>query len=677
MQAIIVATLQLMILAIPLVFTTVNSELFEFPKFLLLFTGTIVIATAWALDLYRQQKSLSSFVFRPSSLSLALLLVLATQALATVFSINFYTSFWGYYSRFHQGLLTTICYTLIYFSALKFLDYKSTQKLIKISVITATLISLYAVAQRFGIDHKLWIQDVVNRPFSTLGQPNWLAAYLLPNIFLTIYLAISKTVRANNHSPLHYLVYALLFTAILLTKSRSGFLAFALSYPAYWALTLRNLTWPKIKGPLLLFSLSSFIFCLIIGTPYTPPISQLLNNTSQPARLSAPADGGGTQLESGGTESGDIRKIVWTGALDLVKRRALLGTGPETFAYSYYWTRPTAHNYTSEWDFLYNKAHNEYLNIAATCGLIGLAAYLYWHFTIARLSLTKVAKSKKVKQAPQSALRAFYPVLAASLISFSVTNFFGFSVIPVYLTMILLSALPETFTLAERGRSSVNAFSQYYRLFGLLSFVLCLMFPFRLLLADLSYAKGKANLEGQNFLQAETLLARAISLRPWEPLFHSYLAETYAQLAVSQKSSPYRDLALQEIAFTSKSNPWHLNYLKSRTKTFLTLTLLDPAYHQQAAVELERGRELAPTDPKLAYNLGLVYSRLGDIPNSIKQMTDAIALKSNYYEPYYALTLLYEESKQTDLILPLLEQAQANFDPLPEPLEQKMLKYLP
>ena len=34
------------------------------------------------------------------------------------------------------------------------------------------------------------------------------------------------------------------------------------------------------------------------------------------------------------------------------------------------------HNLTSEWDFLYNKAHNEYLNYLATTGLFGLGSYL-------------------------------------------------------------------------------------------------------------------------------------------------------------------------------------------------------------------------------------------------------------------------------------------------------------
>ena len=54
----------------------------------------------------------------------------------------------------------------------------------------------------------------------------------------------------------------------------------------------------------------------------------------------------------------------------------LFGTGVETFAYSYGFVRPIAHNLTSEWDYVYNKAHNEYFNYLALTGFLGLGAYL-------------------------------------------------------------------------------------------------------------------------------------------------------------------------------------------------------------------------------------------------------------------------------------------------------------
>ena len=84
----------------------------------------------------------------------------------------------------------------------------------------------------------------------------------------------------------------------------------------------------------------------------------------------------GPALESGGTESSTIRKFVWLGALEVFRHYPILGTGPETFAFSYPMFKPVGHNLTSEWDFIYNKAHNEFLNILANVGLLGFLSYI-------------------------------------------------------------------------------------------------------------------------------------------------------------------------------------------------------------------------------------------------------------------------------------------------------------
>ncbi|KKU44062.1 MAG: hypothetical protein UX59_C0004G0013 [Microgenomates group bacterium GW2011_GWA1_46_7] len=676
MRKIIVTTLYLLIILIPLTFTTINSELFEFPKFILLLSGTLIILAAWGYHLYRSQQSPLTLFSRPSAITLSILAILLTQTLATIFSLHPYTSFWGYYSRFHQGLLTTICYTIVYFAALKWLDYKSTQKLIKVSVITAFFISLYAVLEHFGIDKNFWIQDVQNRVFSTLGQPNWLAAYLLPHLFLTLYLF--QTDSNKSRITPYYLLFSLFFVTLLFTKSRSGFLAFALSYPVYFFLLTRQFSWTKIKFRFIRLSVLLILIALAIGTPYSPRLS-LNRDTNIPTT----SIGTGTVLDSGGTESGDIRKIVWTGALKLIAQHPILGTGPETFAYTYYWTRPLAHNITSEWDFLYNKAHNEYLNIAATTGLLGLAAYLYFHFAIFHTSLLRVPSSKKVQHDQDDQLRNLYPVLGAAIVSFAVTNFFGFSVIPVYLLITLLAAFstssalaPEKCALQVSNRDMRNASKETLQTQSSLGgpaiilFTIILLYPARLWYADYVYAQGKKYQDVNQGAAALPYLLQAVSLRPGSDLYHSLLAETYASL--NQK-----DLALSEIELNRKLNPHHLNFYKSRAKAYLSLTLTEPAYHQQAADELLAARQLAPTDPKLAYNLGLIYTRLGKLDLAEQQFQDAINLKPNYAEPYYALALLYEQDKQLSKLTPLLTQAKANLATYSALLKDKIDKYLP
>ncbi len=663
MQSIIVTTLSLLSILVPLTFTTINHELFEFPKFILLLAGTLVIIATWLTHIFMTRDYTLFKGSTPKYLKLvhwSVLIFLCTQILSLIFSIHPYTSFWGYYTRFHGGVLTTICYTIIYFSIVKWMDTKSTQKLIKTMVGTAFVIGLYAILERLGIDKSLWIQDVQSRPFSTLGQPNWLAAYLLPNLFLTLYLSHKN--KNNTLNFFYYAIFAVLLVALLFTRSRSGFIGFAGAYITYWLLLLRQFNFAKIKKSLLLYSSVLLLTSILVGTPYTPSISTYLKDPAGPAKRDDSRAPTGTVLENGGTESGDIRKIVWTGALRLIAKHPIVGTGPETFAYTYYWERPTQHNLTSEWDFLYNKAHNEYLNMAATTGILGLLGYLAFHLAVMIVSVSTTPKSKKVVQDDDDNLRHFYPVLGASVVGFAITNFFGFSVIPVYLSMTVVAAVASTLNTPGDKTNYPIPLPLYFIL------PIILIYPMQLFFADLSYTKGKNLLDAGQPGKALPLLQRASAARPGLDLYHATLGEAF--IALGQK-----DPALTQVDINRRQNPYHLNYYKSRAKVYLTLASIEPSFHQQAAEELEKSRQLAPTDPKLAYNLGLVYTRMDDIKKAESNLEDSITLKPNYQEPYYALTLLYEQTKQTAKLPDLLTSAKSNLATYSAQLKEKIEKY--
>lgn len=126
------------------------------------------------------------------------------------------------------------------------------------------------------------------------------------------------------------------------------------------------------------------------------------------------------------TDSEAIRMPVWKGAIKIWQRYLIFGSGVETFAYSYYLDRPAEHNLLSEWDFLYNKAHNEYLNILATTGSLGFLSYL----SLLGGTIWLIKKN---------------PSLLGAYVSILVTNFFGFSVVIIGLYFFLIPAFYEIF----------------------------------------------------------------------------------------------------------------------------------------------------------------------------------------------------------------------------------------
>jgi hypothetical protein len=226
------------------------------------------------------------------------------------------------------------------------MDFKSTLKIIKTALFTAALISFYGVLEHFGIDASLWVQDVQNRVFSTLGQPNWLAAYLI----ILLPLAISRSLSAKKlpQKITSASLGLLILVTILYTKSQSG-IGVTLSFFCLPAAILIK-TAPENSSDRFGIFLLLVIFNLKIITNSLYSLSYIfttgdITSIAKEKSLTTVA----------GSSSTLIRRIVWQGAFDIWRsssKNFWLGTGPETFAMSYYQYRPIAHNYTSEWELL-------------------------------------------------------------------------------------------------------------------------------------------------------------------------------------------------------------------------------------------------------------------------------------------------------------------------------------
>jgi O-antigen ligase len=70
------------------------------------------------------------------------------------------------------------------------------------------------------------------------------------------------------------------------------------------------------------------------------------------------------------------RNVIWSFALDHVAQRPMFGFGFESF-----WGMPNLvaeWNYLESWGYRASDAHNGYLNLAVTTGLVGLALTLWW-----------------------------------------------------------------------------------------------------------------------------------------------------------------------------------------------------------------------------------------------------------------------------------------------------------
>ncbi len=78
------------------------------------------------------------------------------------------------------------------------------------------------------LNNTCWTEQFrsAERMFSTLGQPNWLGAYLAINFFLGIFFLSKSFKNKKLVSSLFYsFIVGLIFLGIVFTKSRSALLA--------------------------------------------------------------------------------------------------------------------------------------------------------------------------------------------------------------------------------------------------------------------------------------------------------------------------------------------------------------------------------------------------------------------------------------------------------------------
>jgi tetratricopeptide (TPR) repeat protein len=438
--------------------------------------------------------------------------------------------------------------------------------------------------------------------------------------------------------------------------------------------------WKKdaVGKNLVIFILVFLLVSFVVGIPFSRveqfSLPGLINIAKKTPKVDVPPPTFAAEL--GGTDSGKIRLYVWKGAINTFAHNPILGTGLETYAFAYYKYKPVGQNLTSEWNFLYNKAHNEFLNYLATTGIVGFSSYIFmiglflsafsflyfgkqkgrvinWYGKISRTNLYKNAYEGVVSPLPLALIASYFGIL--------ITNFFGFSVVVtnIYLFMIpafffiLLGMLkPES---ELRKSFSGSGFSYGAGAISLSVLVVCLFLLFRLYsiwVADTQYALGRNLNQVGQYQQAYPLLLSAVGRYP-EPVFKDEFAVNQAALATSfatqdstQSAQLSQSLAQQAVQISDNVTsiyPKNIVYWKSRVRIFYTLAQVDPSFLTKALEAIKKADELAPNDASISYNLGVLYGQTGDSKKAVEVLERAVGMRPDYQDARYGLGVFYRE----------------------------------
>ena len=434
----------------PLIFSNLTNEQFEFPKIIFVYLMLITICFIYllnqttlrpieSLDISKNNivTNIIKCIRKLTITDKVIITYFIGTVASTVLSSHLYTSLWGYYTRFNLSLTSLFLYICFYFICKSVLTTKNFKIIIYKICIWSLPISIFTIIQRLQVITGIWNSNDT-RVYSTLGQPNWLAAYLSMILLFTTYFLFIEKQKTNQNALVFVFVTA--FSAIWFTYSISGLLGLCVGGILFALNNIKQIFNKKITKILILTSffiaitnLGIFgqklgdIFLDLQPKNQTQTVIEKNTNITKQEAINNVATVT-TEAEYNITDTGSIRQNLTKGTLQMIftnPKTFFVGTGIGTFAYNFAEFKPEGLNYSSEWNLVFNKPHNYYLEIWVETGIFALLAYLGIIFTIywnAQKSPTK--NNKQTTKLVLPALTTFFvinlfswPTVSTSLLS--------------------------------------------------------------------------------------------------------------------------------------------------------------------------------------------------------------------------------------------------------------------
>jgi O-antigen ligase len=350
-------------LVIPLVFWPLGNDVFVEVKFTVLRVLVFGAGIAGAIWLFARRPDISG---RPSDWMVMAFVVVSVVASAT--SIDRSTSFWGEPLQ-RAGLATTFGLVGVYAVArISIRTWQRLHMLTSTASAAGTLVALYAFVQLVGAD-PVWSVLPGGRVFSTIGQPNWLAAYLVLTFPLTLTLAGRVEGRWTR---LAVVAAAILQVVVLIfSLSRSGYIGLAVTLVVGAAFLGAQGLRSVVELRRVLYVV---LAVLLLGGIAVTALSRVVADMT-PERLFDRAVSG-FQLESF-----DAKRYLglWEVGLWIAMDHPLLGAGQDTYAILFpaYRDLVLPEEMATHFSrFRPESPHSVYLAIASGSGFPALVAYV-------------------------------------------------------------------------------------------------------------------------------------------------------------------------------------------------------------------------------------------------------------------------------------------------------------
>lgn len=611
----------------PLVIFSEFISPFHFGKVLVFRSLIEVLAVFYIVLLVQKGKA-----YLPPKTSLFWAITLFTLAfgLTTLTSINFYQSFFGTLERM-GGWFSFLHFWGFFAIATAVLRSKEDWlTFIKISLAASLLSAFYGFLQK--TDAK-WVigSGGRNKIFGTIGNPALFAGYMIVNSFLGLMLYF----KPNNFQTEKYFygtVFVLDAFAVLLAGVRGSVLGVVVGLIVFGLLYSFSFSSQKFKKLTL-----SFLILVIAaaGILYSLRNAEFVKESHY---LSRYAD---LSLKSFTVQT---RFWAWRAGFDGWNdslKTMVVGWGPEMFnvPFSKHFNPKFFRGLGSE--TLFDRAHNQFLEVLFTMGLVGFIFYLL-------IFIRAFGILKKMNDTNEN--KIFRIGLISTLIAYAIHNFFIFDTSANYLMFFIALGFINSLgllhvnglaglnsSIRQRVNNQIKGKNTLAYTVGLIVAAIAVfsIYKFEVVPAKANYATtrgivaswaGEEDLAFEKFQEAmnfETFGKYEIRHR-----YSQYILEKAVSHGVDQKNANRLMVAIENVKKNIEESPQdYLPYLYvSRLYIMLGRTDVSSPYNDLALENSLKAYKISPTFIRTHYEIAQAYLNKKDHPNAVKWFERAVEL---------------------------------------------------
>jgi len=651
----------IIILATFFLFTNLTTEIFDTGKFMVVLAITLIMFVVLTVNFTLSNK----VTLTRTPLDLPLLLLLAVGAFSTVFSASPYVSLLGNVSKIQSSFVFLAVYIILYFTLVNSIKSKDVKWILFLLTWGGVVLSILSLLSYWGIKllPNFFVQGLNFTPtgssFSTAG----ILAFLVP--ILTV-----KILTGNSTAKLLNLCLLTLFgLTIVLIGNPAAWVAAAVGFVLPVAMNAPK-SLNQIK-PMVVIGLAIPLVVVVLVTllSFIPPVGGAKNPLYDKAKNFP-------------REVALSFKDSWKISVSAFRDAPFLGTGPGTYLFDFTKYKPLEMNSGKFWNLRFDSAFNEYLQILATLGGVGIIAILSLTILFISSAYSSFFNSNSetttiLKQGLAVSGLIFFIILALHVAGLVV---WVIGIILLACFMVLnqsdertsLSAAPTSIkqvVLGLTGKSLAKSNSQTIRVealpsvlltiaIGLLLFVL--FFAGKYALADYHHRLALNAASSNQGIVAYNELIAAEKLNPQNDLYRTDLAQVNFALAnaIALAKGPTEASPGGSLTDQDKQNiQVLLQQSINEGRTAVTLSpnsavdweILALLYRQISGVAQNAlvfsldsyGRAIFqdPLNPLLRLSVGGTYYAIRNYDLAIRFFTDSINLKPDFANGYYNLSV--------------------------------------